>query len=82
MCRSRCGCISTVRDGRLAAVAPDPSHPTGRAICAKGRAAPEMVNSADRVLYPMRRTRPKGDADPGWQRIGWDEALTLTADAM
>jgi len=82
MCRSRCGCISTVRDGRLATVAPDPAHPTGRAICAKGRAAPEMVYSADRLLHPMRRTRPKGDADPGWQRIGWDEALDLTADAM
>jgi len=82
MCRSRCGCISTVRDGRLVAVAPDPAHPTGRAICAKGRAAPELVYSADRVLYPMRRTRPKGAANPGWQRIGWDEALTLTANAM
>ena len=23
----------------------------------------------------MKRTRPKGDADSGWQRISWDEAL-------
>ena len=27
LCRSRCGCISVVRDGRLVAVEPDPSHP-------------------------------------------------------
>ena len=27
----------------------------------------------------MKRTRPKGDPDPGWQRIGWDEALDVTA---
>ena len=82
MCRSRCGCISSVRDGKLVTVAPDPGHPTGRAICAKGRAAPELVYSAERILHPMRRTRPKGEADPGWQRISWDEALTLSADAM
>ena len=25
--------------------------------------------------YPLKRTRPKGDPDPGWQRVGWDEAL-------
>src|SRR5208282_5202164 len=82
LCRSRCGCISVVEDGRLVAVEPDPSHPTGAALCAKGQAAPELVYSADRLLYPMKRTRPKGDADPGWQRIGWDEALDSTARAL
>jgi anaerobic selenocysteine-containing dehydrogenase len=30
----------------------------------------------------MRRTRPKGDPDPGWQRISWDEALDLTATTL
>jgi len=34
------------------------------------------------LLYPMRRTRPKGDPDPGWRRITWDEALNETATAM
>ena len=79
MCRSRCGCVSVVRDGRLVAVEPDPEHPTGAAICAKGRAVPELVYAEDRVLYPMVRTRPKGDPDPGWQRVSWDEALTRVA---
>ena len=27
----------------------------------------------------MVRTRPKGDPDPGWARISWEEALALTA---
>jgi len=71
-----------VEDGRLVAVEPDPSHPTGQALCAKGRAAPELVYHPERLLYPMRRTRPKGDADPGWQRISWDEALDLTATTL
>jgi anaerobic selenocysteine-containing dehydrogenase len=82
LCRSRCGCISVVRDGRLVGVERYPEHPTGQALCAKGQAAPEIVYSPDRLLYPMKRTRPKGDADPGWVRIGWDEALELTATAM
>jgi anaerobic selenocysteine-containing dehydrogenase len=82
LCVSRCGCEAVVEDGRLVAIEPDPSHPTGKALCAKGRASPELVEATDRLLYPMRRTRPKGDADPGWQRITWDEALNETATAM
>lgn len=82
LCTSRCGCISTVEGGRLVAVEPDPSHPTGKSLCAKGRAAPDIVHSKDRLLHPMKRTRPKGDADPGWQRISWDEALDGVARHM
>ncbi len=79
LCISRCGATAVVQDGRFVRLEPDPSHPTGKALCAKGRAAPELVYHPDRLLYPMKRTRPKGDPDPGWQRIGWDEALDLTA---
>src|SRR5215470_4225988 len=79
LCVSRCGSIAVVEDGRFVALEPDPSHPTGQALCAKGRAAPELVYHPDRLLHPLRRTRPKGDRDPGWQRITWDEALDLTA---
>src|SRR6266581_4656834 len=79
MCVSRCGSIAAVEDGRFVALEPDPSHPTGKALCAKGRAAPELVYHSERLLYPLKRTRPKGDPDPGWQRISWDEALELTA---
>src|SRR5439155_4859565 len=49
-------------------------------LCVKGRAAPELVYAADRLLHPLRRTRPKGDPDPGWVRISWDEALELDRD--
>ena len=79
LCISRCGSIALVENGRFVALEPDPSHPTGQALCAKGRAAPELVYHQDRLLYPLKRTRPKGDPDPGWQRISWDEALDLTA---
>lgn len=82
MCLARCGTVATVEDGRFTRLDPDPTHPTGQAICAKGRAAPELVYHPERLTHPLRRTRPKGDPDPGWERIGWDEALGLTAAAM
>jgi anaerobic selenocysteine-containing dehydrogenase/ferredoxin-NADP reductase len=79
LCRSRCGTLNTVRGDMLLQVRPDTSHPTGSAMCMKGKAAPELVHSPNRVLYPMRRTNPKGSADPGWQRTSWEEALSEIA---
>jgi anaerobic selenocysteine-containing dehydrogenase len=82
LCIARCGSVAVVEDGRFTRLEPDPAHPTGQALCAKGRAAPELVYHPERLTHPLRRTRPKGDPNPGWQRIGWDEALDLTAAAM
>ncbi|MFW6063588.1 MAG: molybdopterin-containing oxidoreductase family protein, partial [Chloroflexota bacterium] len=79
LCTARCGATAVLENNRFVALEPDPSHPTGQALCAKGRAAPELVYHKDRLRYPLKRTRPKGDPDPGWQRISWDEALDLTA---
>ena len=31
----------------------------------------------DRLRYPMKRTRPKGEDDPGWERVSWDEAMQI-----
>ncbi|WP_040677248.1 molybdopterin-dependent oxidoreductase [Nitratireductor pacificus] len=75
LCRSRCGARFEISEGRLVAAHPEPSHPTGSALCTKGRAAPEIVADPDRLLTPLRRTAPKGSSDPGWVPVGWDEAL-------
>jgi anaerobic selenocysteine-containing dehydrogenase len=82
LCIARCGTVATVTDGRFTRLDPDPTHPTGAAICAKGRAAPELVYHKDRLKRPLRRTRPKGDSDPGWEEISWDAALDQIATAM
>ncbi len=79
LCRSRCGTLNSVENGRLIRVDPDTSHPTGQAMCSKGRAAPEIAHGSRRLTTPLRRTRPKTDADPGWQPIAWDEAMTEIA---
>lgn len=78
MCVSRCGVVATLEDGRFDKVSVDPEHPNG-CICIKGTAAPEIVYSPDRLRHPMVRTRPKGDPDPGWVPISWDEALAMAA---
>ncbi|MDI4232111.1 molybdopterin-dependent oxidoreductase [Bradyrhizobium sp. Arg237L] len=75
LCRSRCGSTMVVEKGRLISVESLQGHPTGGALCAKGRAAPEMVHSPRRLTKPLRRTAPRDAADPGWTEISWDEAL-------
>ena len=81
-CRSRCACIAEIKQGRLVKISPLPEHPSGAQLCPKGRAAPELVYHADRILTPMRRSAPKGSADPQWQVISWDEALDTIANKM
>ncbi len=82
LCISRCGCLATVEDGRLLRIDPDPLHPTGKAICIKARAAPELVGHPERLTTPLRRTSPKGAADPGWQPISWRDAIDMTAERL
>ena len=66
LCVSRCGATATISDGALVALAPDPAHPTGQALCTKGKAAPELVHHRERLLYPLMRTNPK----ERWIRAG------------
>jgi anaerobic selenocysteine-containing dehydrogenase len=82
MCVSRCGATATVVDGQLTAIGPDPAHPTGRAVCVKGKSAPHIQQHPDRLLHPLRRTTPKGATDPGWEQITWDEALDTIASRL
>ena len=78
LCVSRCGARATVAKGTFT-LARDPSHPTGKALCVKGKAAPEITAHPDRLRYPMKRTAAKGAADPRWQRISWEEGLETVA---
>lgn len=70
------------QSGKFVAQEPNPEHPTGKALCVKGKAAPEMIYDSQRLLYPVIRTNPKGDKDPGWKRISWEEALAKTAEVL
>lgn len=75
LCTAHCATIATVENGRVVSLDPDHDHPNGGVMCIKGKAAPELVYHPERLNYPLKRTRPKTDSDPGWQRVSWDEAL-------
>ena len=75
LCTAHCATIATVENGRVARLDPDPDHPNGGVICIKGKAAPELLYHPDRLNYPLKRTRPKRDPDPGWKRLSWDQTL-------
>lgn len=79
LCTAHCATITRVENGRVARLDPDPDHPNGGVICIKGKAAPELLYHPDRLNYPLKRTGPKGDSDPRWVRISWDEALNAIA---
>src|ERR1044071_8370391 len=72
---AHCATVATVQNGRVIRLDPDNDHPNGGVMCLKGKAAPELVYHRDRLNYPLKRTNPKGDPDPGWKRVSWDDAL-------
>ena len=50
-------------------------------LCARGQSMFEIINSPDRIMYPMRRTNEKG-VEGEFERITWDEAIDEITDAM
>jgi len=82
-CHSRCGALVHIKDEKVVKVEGNPDHPLSRGImCAKGNAARQVIYHPERCNYPVKRTRPKGDADPGWQRITWEEALATISSKL
>jgi len=82
-CAALCGVIAHVKDGHLIKVEGDPDTlNNGGTLCPKGLSAKQEIYHPDRLKYPMKRSKPKTAADPGWVRISWDEALDTIAARM
>ena len=80
-CPDTCSWIVTVHNGTPTALRGDPAHPfTHSALCNKVVDYIAYTRSPDRLLYPMRRTGPKGSGQ--FTRISWDEALAAIAAAF
>lgn len=78
-CPDTCAMLVTVADGKAVEVRGDPEHPfTNGALCVKVNNYQDKVYNPDRLLYPMRRSGPKGSGR--FERITWDEALDTIAD--
>jgi anaerobic selenocysteine-containing dehydrogenase len=78
-CPDTCATVVTVLDGRAIAIRGADDHPpTGGTLCTKVARYLERTYSPDRVLFPMKRTGPKGRGE--FTRIGWDEAIATIAE--
>jgi molybdopterin-containing oxidoreductase family molybdopterin binding subunit len=78
MCGNGCGIIAHRLDGVVVKIEgnPDNPHNFGK-LCAKGHAAIMALYDPHRLRRCLRRTNPKRGPgqDPGWQEIGWEEAM-------
>lgn len=77
-CHDGCGVLMyTDKEGKLVKVEGDPENPYNQGrLCVRCLDLPEVVNSPERLLYPMKRAREDRGKDK-WERISWDEAIDL-----
>jgi anaerobic selenocysteine-containing dehydrogenase len=74
-CPDTCGLLVHKKNGKIVKVEGDPQHPVTRgAICNKVRHMAERVHHPERLMYPMRRTGPKGEGK--FEVISWEEAIS------
>ncbi len=83
-CGGRCRVLVHVEDGTIVKLSTDdrpdtPEDPQLRA-CQRGRAYRQRVYHPDRLKYPLKRVGKRGEGK--FERISWDEATTLVAEAM
>jgi len=78
-CPDTCSLLLHKENGKIVKVTGNPDHPiTQGAICNKVRNMAHRVYHPERVLYPLRRTGPKGAGL--FERISWDEAIREITD--
>lgn len=80
-CPDTCSWVVTVQDGKAVKLRGNPDHPYTRgALCVKVNRYLEHTRAGDRLLYPLRRTGPKGAGR--FERISWQEALDEISDRL
>ena len=78
LCEVNCGLEASLNaDGRLHELRPDKDHPVSAGFaCHKGLLAKEVHHDPDRLDTPQRR------GDHGFERAGWDDALSEIASRL
>jgi anaerobic selenocysteine-containing dehydrogenase len=73
-CPDSCAWRIEFNNGEIKQISGDPEHPvTQGMICEKARSYSQRVFGKDRILFPMKRTGPKGSGN--FKQISWEEAL-------
>jgi thiosulfate reductase / polysulfide reductase chain A len=78
-CPSRCAINVRVVNGKAVRIAGNPLSRTSEgAICPRGHVGLQVLYDESRIVSPLKRTNPEKSrtADPGWQRISWEAALS------
>ncbi len=76
-----CGVLVTLEDGKAVEIKGDPESPLNQGgLCKIGLASLEYLYHPDRLKHPLKRIGQRGEGK--WQQISWDEAFSLTADAL
>jgi anaerobic selenocysteine-containing dehydrogenase len=74
-CPDTCSMVFEVENGKLAGVRGNAEHPMTRGgLCVKLKDYEKRHYHPDRLLYPLRRSGPKGSKQ--FERISWDAALS------
>ncbi len=73
-CPDTCSMVYKVKEGKLISVKGNTEHPMTRGgLCVKLHDFEKHHYNPERVLYPLKRSGPKGTRQ--YTRISWDEAL-------
>src|SRR5438270_7718581 len=75
-CEACCGLLAYVdkETGDIRKLEGNPAHPASRGRnCAKGPATLNQIYDPERILYPLKRSGPRGTGR--WRRIDWETAL-------
>lgn len=81
LCMGNCGVLVTLEDGKAVEIKGDPESPLNQGgLCKIGLASLEYLYHPDRLKHPLKRIGQRGEGK--WQQISWDEAFSLTADAL
>src|SRR6185436_3683717 len=89
-CAAGCGIIVRTMQGRAIKVEGNANNPVNLGkTCARGQATLQGLYNPDRVLYPGKQTRGaplsydgKPQRDLTFDKMEWDEALQVVADAL
>jgi anaerobic selenocysteine-containing dehydrogenase len=77
LCPANCGISVRVVDGRVVKIEGNPLHPNNQgALCPEGLAGLQVLYDPDRIRGPLRREGGR------WERISWDEAISLVVSKL
>ena len=77
LCEAICGLRLEVAGGRVVSVVGDDEDPLSKGhLCPKGVALPDIHEDPDRLRHPVRRT------PTGWEKVGWEEALSEAGERL